>query len=242
MLFRSTGDSTTSMDQLYVNHNFSKEVAVRLGRQPIAFGNQGGWLINPNKGYDGAQVAYTNGKLALATGFGQLNGKEAGLADKDLYFAQGAYNFGFAKLDANYFATKESNDNDEVYGIGLNVPVQKFNVFGEYWKNTTAKDNDTAWNAGLSYGKADWKKAGTWDLAVAYNDIDKEMNFSGLTGLQTNVISAYKAANNLTYWNALANVTLQKNVQLHAEYAFAADAEGVNDEEDSWTVSLNYKF
>ncbi|MBD9032219.1 MAG: S-layer protein, partial [Dialister sp.] len=242
MDFKGNGDSNTTMDQLYVNHNFSKEVAVRLGRQPIAFGNQGGWLINPNKGYDGAQVAYTNGKLALATGFGQLNGNETGLADKDLYFAQGAYNFGFAKLDANYFATKESNDNDEVYGIGLNVPVQKFNVFGEYWKNTTAKDNDTAWNAGLSYGKADWKKVGTWDLAVAYNDIDKEMNFSGLTGLQTNVISAYKAANNLTYWNALANVTLQKNVQLHAEYAFAADAEGVNDEEDSWTVSLNYKF
>ena len=241
MNFKDGEESKTSMDQLYVNHNFGKEVAVRLGRQPIVFGNQGGWLINPNKGYDGAQVAYNNGKLALATGFGQLNGKDA-LADKDLYFAQGAYNFGFAKLDANYFAIKEANVNDEVYGIGLNVPVQKFNVFGEYWNNTTAKDNDTAWNAGLSYGKADWKKVGTWDLAVAYNDIDKEMNFSGLTGLQTNVISAYRAANNLTYWNAIGNVTLQKNVQLHAEYAFAADAEGVNDEEDSWTVSLNYKF
>ena len=241
MKFKDGEESNTSMDQLYVNHNFGKEVAVRLGRQPIVFGNQGGWLINPNKGYDGAQVAYNNGKLALATGFGQLNGKDA-LADKDLYFAQGAYNFGFAKLDANYFAIKEANVNDEVYGIGLNVPVQKFNVFGEYWNNTTAKDNDTAWNAGLSYGKADWKKVGTWDLAVAYNDIDKEMNFSGLTGLQTNVISAYRAANNLTYWNAIGNVTLQKNVQLHAEYAFAADAEGVNDEEDSWTVSLNYKF
>ena len=241
MKFKDGEESNTSMDQLYVNHNFGKEVAVRLGRQPIVFGNQGGWLINPNKGYDGAQVAYNNGKLALATGFGQLNGKDA-LADKDLYFAQGAYNFGFAKLDANYFAIKEANVNDEVYGIGLNVPVQKFNVFGEYWNNTTTKDNDTAWNAGLSYGKADWKKVGTWDLAVAYNDIDKEMNFSGLTGLQTNVISAYRAANNLTYWNAIGNVTLQKNVQLHAEYAFAADAEGVNDEEDSWTVSLNYKF
>ena len=161
MNFKDGEESDTSMDQLYVNHNFGKEVAVRLGRQPIVFGNQGGWLINPNKGYDGAQASYNNGKLALATGFGQLNGNETGLADKDLYFAQGAYNFGFAKLDANYFATKESNNNDEVYGIGLNVPVQKFNVFGEYWKNTTAKDNDTAWNAGLSYGKADWKKVGT---------------------------------------------------------------------------------
>ena len=241
MDFKDDKDSTTSMDQLYVNHNFGKEVAVRLGRQPIVFGNQGGWLINPNKGYDGAQASYKNGKLALTTGFGQLNAKGA-LADKDLYFAQGAYNFGFAKLDANYIAAKETNDNTEIYGVGLNVPVQQFNVFGEYWNNTTAKDNDTAWNAGLSYGKADWKKAGTWDLAVAYNDVDKAMFLEGMSGLQTTPLNFLKTATNVTYWNALANVTLQKNVQLHAEYAFSVDAEGVNNDDDSWTVSLNYKF
>ena len=243
MDFKGNGDSTTSMDQLYVNHNFSKEVAVRLGRQPIAFGNQGGWLINPNKGYDGAQAAYKNGKLALTTGFGQLNAKEkTPEANKDFYFAQGAYNFGFAKLNADYIAVKETGDNTEVYGVGLNVPVQQFNVFGEYWKNTTYGDNDTAWNAGLSYGKADWKKAGTWDLAVAYNDVDEGMYAKDLSGLQTNVLDYLSSSTNVTFWNAIANVTLQKNVQLHAEYAFAADAEGVNNEDDAWTVSLNYKF
>ena len=243
MKFKDVDDSTTSMDQLYVNHNFSKEVAVRLGRQPIAFGNQGGWLINPNKGYDGAQAAYKNGKLALTTGFGQLNAKEkTPEANKDFYFAQGAYNFGFAKLNADYIAVKETGDNTEVYGVGLNVPVQQFNVFGEYWKNTTYGDNDTAWNAGLSYGKADWKKAGTWDLAVAYNDVDEGMYAKDLSGLQTNVLDYLGSSTNVTFWNAIANVTLQKNVQLHAEYAFAADAEGVNNEDDAWTVSLNYKF
>ena len=260
MDFKGNGDSNTTMDQLYVNHNFSKEVAVRLGRQPIVFGNQGGWLINPNKGYDGAQASYKNGKLALTTGFGQLNatktvkktvgdvvidtvvGTEA--ADKDFYFAQGAYNFGFAKLDANYIAAKETNDNTEIYGVGLNVPVQQFNVFGEYWNNTTAKDYDTAWNAGLSYGKADWKKAGTWDLAVAYNDVDKAMFLEGMSGLQTTPLNFLKKATNVTYWNAIANVTLQKNVQLHAEYAFSVDTENNtgDKDDDSWAVSLNYKF
>ena len=260
MDFKGNGDSTTSMDQLYVNHNFSKEVAVRLGRQPIAFGNQGGWLINPNKGYDGVQASYKNGKLALTTGFGQLNatkkdavtgetvGTEA--ADSDVYFAQGAYDFGVAKLDANYIASKEgpSDERGEVYGVGLNVPVQQFNVFGEYWKHTTYGDNDTAWNAGLSYGKADWKKAGTWDLAVAYNDVDEGLFFEGMTGLQTTALTFLgKGATNVTYWNAIANVTLQKNVQLHAEYAFAVDADKTAagaevKDDDSWTVSLNYKF
>ena len=240
-------DGNTTMSQIYVNHNFGKIVAVRLGRQPIAFGNQGGWMYNALNGYDGAQVAYTNGKLALTTGFGQLND---GWKDTDVYFAKGAYDFGFAKLNADYIADKDSKAQyrDEIYGVGLNIPVQKFNVFGEYWKNTTAGDYDTAWNAGLSYGKADWKKAGTWDLSVAYNDVDYGVYFGGGTwhnDMLKNFTANYLDAYNLTFWTAIANVTLQKNVQLHAEYAFAADAEksyNGADPDDSWTVSLNYKF
>ena len=242
-------DGNTTMSQIYVNHNFGKNVAVRLGRQPIAFGNQGGWLYNALNGYDGAQVSYNNAKLSLTTGFGQLND---GWKDTDVYFAKGAYDFGFAKLNADYIADKDSvaDDRVEIYGVGLNIPVQKFNVFGEYWKNTTTGDYeyDTAWNAGLSYGKADWKKAGTWDLSVAYNDVDAGVYFGGGTWhndmLKNFGTEKYLDADNLTFWNVLANVTLQKNVQLHAEYAFGADAEGTNgvDPDDSWTVSLNYKF
>jgi hypothetical protein len=245
-------DGNTTMAQIYANHNFGKNVAVRLGRQPIAFGNQGGWLYNGLEGYDGAQVSYNNGKLALTTGFGQLNASDkADVKKEDMYFAKGAYDFGFAKLNADYIAAKGAEgtvlDKAEVYGVGLNVPVQKFNVFGEYWNNTTAKDYDTAWNAGLSYGKADWKKAGTWDLSVAYNDVDSGVYFGGGTwhnDMLKNFTADYLDADNLTFWTAIANVTLQKNVQLHAEYAFGADAEGTNgvDPDDSWTVSLNYKF
>ncbi len=254
------------MQQLFVNHNFGKDVAVRLGRQPIVFGNQGGWLYGNSNGYDGAQIAYNNGKLSLTTGFGQLNASDTvGVTAEDMYFAQGAYDFGFAKLNADYIADKDSKEGEraEIYGVGLNIPVQKFNVFGEYWNNTTAKDYDTAWNAGLSYGKADWKKPGTWDLSVAYNDVDANVYFGG-SGLSTDVLATLKdrttsfkdnggkivangvdSATNVTFWNAIANVTLQKNVQLHAEYAFSVDTENnAKDREakDAWTVSLNYKF
>ena len=272
MDFQDGNSSSTTMAQIYANHNFSDKVAVRLGRQPIAFGNQGGWLYNGLEGYDGAQVSYNNGKLALTTGFGQFNaseyadikgGKDA--KGEDFYFAKGAYDFGVAKLGADYVkfqgdAVKDTWKGQELYGVNLTVPVQQFNVFGEYWQNTTAKDYDTAWNAGLSYGKADWKKAGTWDLSVAYNDVDHNVYFGGGTwhnDMLKNLTGAdiknygkdtgvdYLKANNLTFWTAIANVTLQKNVQLHAEYAFAADAEGATnnaDPDDSWTVSLNYKF
>ena len=246
MDFKKDDAKDVYMQQLFVNHNFGKNVAVRLGRQPIVFGNQGGWLYGDANGYDGAQIAYNNGKLALTTGFGQLNASDiAAVKSTDVYFAKGAYDFGFAKLNADYIADKDSEADarTEIYGVGLNIPVQQFNVFGEYWNNTTAGDYDTAWNAGLSYGKADWKKAGTWDLTVAYNDVDTNVYFGG-SGLSTDILKTFKnaSATNLTFWNALANVTLQKNVQLHAEYAFAGDAEVGADPEDAWTVSLNYKF
>ena len=91
-------------------------------------------------------------------------------------------------------------------------------------------------------------------MAVAYNDVDAGLDLAGATGLQTSALNYLEAHNskkdlevkdgatNVTFWNAMANVTLQKNVQLHAEYAFDVDAENYNGEDDSWTVSLNYKF
>ena len=280
MNFKDSASSDTSMDQLYVNHNFGKDFAVRLGRQPIAFGDQAGWLSNGHEGYDGVQAAYNNGKLSLTTGYGQFNNKYGDFAephyklvkgkaaiaddnDADFYFARGAYDFDFAKLGVDYIAFQDKHGasyidgegeevknkvdfkgtKPELFGVNLNIPVQQFNVFGEYWKNTTAPSalEDTAWNAGLSYGAANWKKPGTWDLSVAYNNVGNGV-YLGDSGWQTNILDAVYAAGKLKFWNAMGDVTLAKNVQLHAEYAFAADADKGADPDDAWTVSLNYKF
>ena len=185
-------DGTTFMSQLYANHNFGKNVAVRLGRQPLVLGNQGGWLYAGLEGYDGAQISYNNAKFGALVGYGRLNASDndivkPGAKNHDALFAKAGYDFGFAKLGADYVKfdgdTNEGHDQlgAELYGVDLTIPVQKFNVFGEYWKNTT--DNydgyDTAWNAGLSYGKADWKKPGSFDLSVAYNDVDAGVYFGG---------------------------------------------------------------
>ena len=272
MDFKDNASSDTSMDQLYVNHNFGKDVSVRLGRQPISFGDQAGWLNNGHEGYDGAQIAYNNGKLSLVTGYGQFNNTYDTFAyggkdnddQSDFYFARGAYDFDFAKLGVDYISFKDKQNKvtegkinaagdkatvdfegtkPELFGVNLNIPVQQFNVFGEYWKNTTAPDalEDTAWNAGLGYGAANWKKPGTWNLSVAYNNVGNAV-YVGATGWQTNILDAVANAGKLKFWNAMGDVTLAKNVQLHAEYAFAADADKGEDPDDAWTVSLNYKF
>ena len=236
MNFKNDKDANTYADQLFVNHGFG-DFSVRLGRQPIVFGNQGGWLYGDGKGYDGAQLSYNGSKVGVTVGYGQFNTSDYdGVADPDENI-----------LDRNMFFAK-ANGKLNVVDLGVD-----FRVFGEYWKNTsTDSEYDRAWNAGIGYGKLDLKKPGSFALSVAYNDVDAEVYFGG-TGLSTDVLSTLTSskknkglyADNVTFWNAMADVTLQKNVYLHGEYAFDVKGEKNNqdlDVDDAWTVSLNYKF
>jgi len=256
MDFKSNKEDETKVTftQLFANHDFGTAATVRLGRQPIAFGDQGGWLYGDSNGYDGAQVAFHLGeKVDVTAGYGRFNTSDYdSVEDQDAFFARGAADINVANVGVDYIkfvGDKADGDyaGNELIGANLTIPVSDFRVFGEYWKNTTADDNDTAWNAGLGYGKLNLKKPGSFAIDVAYNDVDRNVFFGG-TGLQTNVLSyltkdKYKATN-VTFWNAIADVTLQKNVYLHGEYAFDVDTEGALSDktQDAWTVSLNYKF
>ncbi|MCH3930450.1 MAG: S-layer homology domain-containing protein [Dialister sp.] len=257
MDFKKSGDEDTDVvfDQLFVNHDFGKAATVRLGRIPVAFGDQGGWLYGDSYGVDGAEATIHAGdKVNLTAGYGRFNTSDydKGVEDQDAFYARGAADLNVAKLGVDYIKFTGDKKADtaagyELMGANLTVPVSDFRVFGEYWKNTTADDNDTAWNAGLGYGKLNLKKPGTFAVDVAYNRVDSGIFFGG-TGLQTNVLSyltsAKYAADKVTFWNAIADVTLQKNVYLHGEYAFDLDTEGALSDktQDAWTVSLNYKF
>nr|WP_302595114.1 S-layer homology domain-containing protein [uncultured Dialister sp.] len=251
----SKDDSDVQFDQLFANHDFGKAATVRLGRIPVAFGDQGGWLYGDSYGVDGAEATIHAGdKVNLTAGYGRFNTSDYGTAitDADAFYARGAFDLNVANVGVDYIkAVGEKNTTDfagnELIGANLVVPVSDFRVFGEYWKNTTADDNDTAWNAGIGYGKLNLKKPGSFAIDVAYNNVEQAVYFGG-TGLQTNVLSyltsAKYAADKVTFWNAIADVTLQKNVYLHGEYAFDVDTEGALSDktQDAWTVSLNYKF
>ena len=285
------GDDSGDVDAevLNVNHDFGAW-DVTLGRFGNNFGNQGGWLYGDASGFDGAQVAAQLGKVNLAVGYGQFNAGEDAewdrlkgdgtiqndpdwvkhysdplLKDQDVFYAKADADFGAFDLYAAYLSNQESNPTADfdIWGVGLVVPISDFRVFGEYWNNTAAEDGleDTAWNAGIGYGKRDLKKVGSWQLDVAYNDVGAGVYMGG-TGLQTDILnplwdgafkdanpghtpderSDYLGANEIKFWNAIAEVTVMQNMYVHAEYAFAADADRGDDPDDTWTVSLNYVF
>ena len=249
---KETGDKNNGvyMDILNAKHQFG-DFAVTLGRYANNFGNEYGWRFGDSHDFDGAELSYAKNAFDAKVGFGQFdtnynvdaNATKTAIDDKDAFYAKAGYDFGFAKLGADYLKFQGNEVlNDELYGVDLTIPVGDFYVLGEYVKNTTTSlKNDDAWNAGIGYGVANWKKPGTFNVNLMYNDIGGATYFGG-TGLGTNILDNLKNDNELKFWNLGTDVTLAKNVQLHGEYAFGADLDKGSDPDDAWTVSLNYKF
>ena len=247
MNFKDNADANTKMDVLFVHHQFGDKVGMNLGRNFLTLGQTGMYY---DDFFDGAQLSYKGDRFDATVGYGQLNASDLGVlvTDRNIFFAKGSADLKAAKLGVDYVRFT-GDEHDNLIGVNLVVPAGDFRVFGEYWKNTSVDhDYDRAWNAGIGYGKMDLKKPGSFALSLAYNDVDYGVYFGG-TGLQTDVLSqltnkaTYGDADNVTFWNAMADVTLQKNVYLHAEYAFDVDTEASStDAKDAWNVSLNYKF
>ncbi len=230
------GDGNTTMDRLFVNHSFGDKTSVVLGRQDLTvFGG-----LEYDDAFDGAKLAYNDGKFDAYAAFGQLN---AGKFDtEDVAFGGLGYDFGAAKLNAAYFnfVGLEKKTFDSIWGANLVVPVQDFSVFGEYW-DSNADKADTTWQAGLGYSTLDAAKPGTFALNVAYNRVGAGAYLGGTTYDASDFFGAIADDKDLKFWNVFGDVTLQKNVTLHGEYAW--DIKNADDcDDNAWTVSLNYAF
>ena len=240
MYFKDAGkdDGNTTMDRLFVNHSFGDKTSVVLGRQDLTVFSG----LEYDDAFDGAKLAYNDGKFDAYAAFGQLN---AGDYDKtDAAFGGLGYDFGAAKLNAAYFNftgdnAKNVSGFDSIWGANLVVPVQDFSVFGEYW-DSNADKNDSAYQAGLGYSTLDASKPGTFALNVAYNRVGANAYLGGTTYDASDFFDI-AAGKDLKFWNVFGDVVLQKNVTLHGEYAWDIEnADGCDD--NAWTVSLNYAF
>ena len=241
MYFKDAGkdDGNTTMDRLFVNHSFGEKTSVVLGRQDLTvFGG-----LEYDDAFDGAKLAYNDGKFDAYAAFGQLN---AGDYNKiDAAFGGLGYDFGAAKLNAAYFnftgdKAKTVSGFDSIWGANLVVPVDNFSVFGEYW-DSNADKNDSAYQAGLGYSTLDASKPGTFALNVAYNKVGANAYLGGTTYDASDFFDI-AAGKDLKFWNVFGDVVLQKNVTLHGEYAWDIENTNAGYDDNAWTVSLNYAF
>jgi hypothetical protein len=73
-------------------------------------------------------------------------------------------------------------DYDEIEAfaeLGLKVAGLPLSVFANVVQNTDADDYDTGWVAGTQLGAA--KAKGTWQVGYAYQDLEADAVFAGLT-------------------------------------------------------------
>ena len=235
-------DGNTTMDRLFVNHSFGDKTSVVLGRQDLTvFGG-----LEYDDAFDGAKLAYNDGKFDAYAAFGQMNAGTPAQKATDAAFGGLGYDFGVAKLNAAYFnftgdKAKAAYGFDSIWGANLVVPVQNFNVFGEYW-DSNADKNDSAYQAGIGYSTLDASKPGTFALNVAYNKVGTNAYLGGVTYDASDFVGAIATDKDLKFWNVFGDVVLQKNVTLHGEYAWDIENTKAGYDDNAWTVSLNYAF
>ena len=235
-------DGNTTMERLFVNHNFGEKTSVVLGRQDLTvFGG-----LEYDDAFDGAKLAYNDGKFDAYAAFGQMNAGTDEQMATDAAFGGLGYDFGVAKLNAAYFnftgnKAKTAYGFDSIWGANLVVPVQDFSVFGEYW-DSNADKNDNAYQAGLGYSTLDASKPGTFALNVAYNRVGAGAYLGGTTYDASDFFGAIAEGKDLKFWNVFGDVVLQKNVTLHGEYAWDIENTQAGYDDSAWTVSLNYAF
>ena len=235
-------DGNTTMERLFVNYNFGDKTSVVLGRQDLTvFGG-----LEYDDAFDGAKLAYNDGKFDAYAAFGQMNAGTDAQKATDAAFGGLGYDFGVAKLNAAYFnftgdKAKTAYGFDSIWGANLVVPVQDFSVFGEYW-DSNADKNDSAYQAGLGYSTLDASKPGTFALNVAYNKVGANAYLGGVTYDASDFVGAIAADKDLKFWNVFGDVVLQKNVTLHGEYAWDIENTKAGYDDNAWTVSLNYAF
>ena len=237
MKFKNNAEANTSMDVLFVHHQFGDKVGMNLGRNFLTFGQTGMYY---DDFFDGAQLFIGDSKLTLEAGYGRMN---AWADDEDTVYARLYGQTGRIGYDAEYIKTVGAADaaTKSVWGAGLTVGVtDAVDVFGDFYKNTEPKGDPQMWTAGLGFGHYNLKKPGTFRVAAQYVRNEAGAYIGGTT------YTAFPASPLLNvdskFWLANADVVLAKNVRLHGEYAFNVKTDNRVDYDDLATVSLNYNF
>ena len=237
MKFKNNAEANTSMDVLFVHHQFGDKVGMNLGRNFLTFGQTGMYY---DDFFDGAQLFIGDSKLTLAAGYGRMN---AWADDEDTVYARLYGQTGRIGYDAEYIKTVGAADaaTKSVWGVGLTVGVtDAVDVFGDFYKNTKPAGDPQMWTAGLGFGHYNLKKPGTFRVAAQYVRNEAGAYFGGST------YTAFPASSLLNvdskFWLANADVVLAKNIRLHGEYAFNVKTDDSVDYDDLATVSLNYNF
>ena len=249
--FGAAGNPETSLDRVYVQHNFGKYATATVGRQELVVGNG----LVYDDAFEGAVATVGKDKLNASVAYGYLQGgsyiNEAG---KKVEFdkAERKDNSQVTVYQLNtmpteklavkgFYADVHEKGVNSVYGASVDAKLgSKVWVGGEYAKQETKGAAGEAWTAGLGYGEADMAKAGTWGAKVQYFDLKKA------APVVSNTWNLNDQNQNYRGYLATVDYTVAKNVGLSAYATFDSKKKDDNNKSvnlpEYYRAELNYKF
>ena len=222
------GKLETSIDNVYVQHNFGKYATATVGRQDYVIGN--GLVFDDV--FEGAVATVGKDNLNATATYGYLNGNTTPVSH---------YQVNYKPVEnvavKGYVVDYHKKGVESVHGASLDVNFGGHNkvwVGGEYARTEQVGASGEAWTAGLGYGEADAEKAGTWGVKARYYDAKAH---SALIAPTWDLISAgHKGV------FATVDYTVAKNVGLSAFATIDTRDQADKEQAESYRAELNYKF
>ena len=238
--FGAAGNPTTSLDRIYVQHNFGKYATATVGRQDFVIGSG----LTYDGAFEGAQATVGKDKLNATVAHGYIVGGEYKNLPREERYQTTAYqvNAKFGNhVDAKGYYVEDHGENSEnFFGGAVDThfgPHNKVWVGGEYAKLESFDKEGTAWTAGVGYGMFDIAKAGSWDVKAQYIRNGELSPVSKPTSKLP--IASYE---DFKGWLGTVNYAVAKNIGLTAKAQLRSkDLEGY-ELPDYYRAELNYKF
>ncbi len=238
--FGAAGNPTTSLDRIYVQHNFGKYATATVGRQDFVIGSG----LTYDGAFEGAQATVGKDKLNATVAHGYIVGGAYKDLSREERYQTTAYqvNAKFGNhVDAKGYYVEDHGENSEnFFGGAVDThfgPHNKVWVGGEYAKFESFDKEGTAWTAGVGYGMFNIAKAGSWDVKAQYIRNGELSPVSKPTSKLP--IASYE---DFKGWLGTVNYAVAKNIGLTAKAQLRSkDLEGY-ELPDYYRAELNYKF
>ena len=238
--FGAAGNPTTSLDRIYVQHNFGKYATATVGRQDFVIGSG----LTYDGAFEGAQATVGKDKLNATVAHGYMVGGEYKDLSREERYQTTVYQVN-AKLSKHvdvkgYYVEDHGQNSENFFGGAVDThfgPHNKVWVGGEFAKLESFDKEGEAWTAGVGYGAFNIAKAGSWDVKAQYFRNGELSPVSKPTSKLP--VASYE---DFKGWLGTVNYAVAKNIGLTAKAQLRSkDLEGY-ELPDYYRAELNYKF
>ena len=238
--FGAAGNPTTTLDRIYVQHNFGKYATASVGRQDILIGSG----LTYDSAFEGAKATVGKDKLNATVAHGYMVGGDFENLSREDRYQTTVYqlNTKLGKyVDAKGYYVQDHGQNSENYfGGAVDThfgPHNKVWVGGEFAKLESFDKEGEAWTAGVGYGAYDIAKAGSWNVKAQYFHNGE---VSPVTVPSSKLPKA--STDDFKGWLGTVNYTVAKNVGLTAYAQLRGKHLDGYELPDYYRADLNYKF